>query len=291
MKMLDGKALSLKIQEELKPAVEALKIQNIMPRLVIISIAPGDTTEMYLEQKKKFGQAIGAEVKIVRLPFYITQEELTGLVRAIGCNKKNHGIVLQLPLPPLIKNVDSVLDVIPYEQDVDTLSGARLVAVFRGRSSILPPIVAGVKKLLEEASIEISKKKITIVGAGKLTGRPFEIWLILLWIISKAIPHNICVVTEKTDEIFEYTQKADLIFTGTGIPWFIKPEMVKENVIIIDAGTKKDLKDGTYKGDVDPAVYDKTSFYTPVPGGVGPLTVAYLFYNLIKLIEEKRQFS
>lgn len=287
MKLLDGKTLSLKIQEELKPAVEALKIRNIMPRLVIISIAPNETTEMYLEQKKRFGQAIGVEVKIVRLPFYITEEDLTGLVYAIGCNKKNHGIVIQLPLPPFIKNVDNVLDAIPYGQDVDTLSGARLVAIFRGLSSILPPIVAGVKKLLEEASIEISKKKITIIGAGKLTGRPFEIWLILLWIISKAIPHNICVVTEETEDISEYTQKADLIFTGTGMPWFIKPWMVKENVIIIDAGTKKDLKDGTYKGDVDPAVFAKTSFYTPVPGGVGPMTVAYLFYNLIRLIEEK----
>lgn len=294
MAILDGQAISLKIQKELKLCVSKLPFR---PKLVIIMSNPGEATKMYVSQKEKYGKSIGVDVVSLTLPPFYSRErmccvvdmlardfvvpEFDVLLPSLARGKKNHGMIIQLPLP--FQNVQPILNVIPVSKDVDTLSSDSLGGVLTGISPILPPIVAGVKHLLEEYQISLKGKKITIVGSGRLAGRPFEIWLLVLWLMSQAIPHKISVVTDTVRDISEDTRDADILFTGTGVAGLITKDMVKDGVIVIDAGAVK--KENRYCGDVDSSVYPKASFYTPVPGGIGPLTVAFLFWNLVTLIE------
>lgn len=279
MAILDGRALSFKIKKELEPEVKKLLVK---PKLLIIVCEPNDVTRIYLEQKKRFGEDIGVEVSIIEVPCWFSEKSFKGLVKFYGKDESNNGIIIQLPLPRRF-DTDEILEEIPYEKDVDTLTGARLGAVLKGRSSILPPIVAGVRRLFEEYEIDISGKDITVIGAGKLVGRPFEVWLLSLWLFSQGMPPRICPVTDAVGNVDRDTRLADIIISGAGVPKLIRS--IKKGAIVIDCGTAK--RDGKYKGDVDPEVYDIAGFYTPVPGGVGPLTVAFLFWNLIKLIKDK----
>lgn len=295
MAILDGKALSLKIQAELREKIVKLPFR---PKLAIVMADPTEATKIYVAQKERYGRDIGVDVVSITVPPFYSPERLGRVVKALAYDhdvpefdvlipafaraRKNHGVVIQLPLP--FQNIQQILNGIPFSKDVDTLSSEGLGGVLTGTSPILPPVVAGVKRLLEEYHISLAGKKITIVGSGRLVGKPFEVWLLILWLMSQAMPHTISIVTDAVRDISEDTENADILFTGTGIPGIITKDMVKDGVVIIDAGTTK--KDGVYRGDADSSAYCKASFYTPVPGGVGPLTVAFLFRNLITLIEK-----
>lgn len=259
--IVKGKALAEKIKTELKSEVS--KLQKKI-RLAIVKVGQNPASEKFLEQKRKFAEAIGVDVRIYEVPEDISTTKLREKVSEIVHIKENTGVIIQLPLPAQI-NTQYILDAIISKKDPDVLSS---------KSRGLSPVVRAVKTIFEEYKISLKGKNIVVVGAGRLVGKPIASWL-----MNEGA--TISIIDENTPSPENYTKNADIIISGAGKPKLIKPEMVKEGVIIIDAGTSE--AEGKLSGDVDPEVSKTASLFSPVPGGVGPLAVAHLFKNLIEL--------
>lgn len=181
-------------------------------------------------------------------------------------------VILQLPVPEGM-NQKELCDAIPVEKDADVLS-----SVARAEGRLLPPVVGAVKKILEFGKIEVKGKKAVVIGNGWLVGDPCAKWL-------AQQGTDVIVLTSKSDNFAAALRAADIIVSGAGSPHLIKPEMLKQSVVLIDAGTSE--SNGTLAGDADPACVEKCALFTPVPGGVGPLAVACLFANVVTLAERK----
>ncbi|QQG44964.1 MAG: bifunctional 5,10-methylenetetrahydrofolate dehydrogenase/5,10-methenyltetrahydrofolate cyclohydrolase [Candidatus Sungiibacteriota bacterium] len=271
MILLDGKKLSQKILDEVKQETTATKKKL---RLAIVVVGENPVVKKFIEQKKKAADQIGAGVRIYPFDEKITTNELRKRLFEIVHEKKNTGVIIQLPLPTHI-NTPYILNSVTPEKDIDMLS-ARAIGNFAvGQSPIIPPVVGALKFLLEEYQIDYQQKSVVIVGAGNLVGKPTALWLLG----KKA---TFTVVEERTPHPEELISKAGILITGVGKPGFIRGDMVKNGVIVIDAGTSESA--GRLVGDVDfKSVSKKASYITPVPGGIGPLTVAMLFKNLVTL--------
>jgi methylenetetrahydrofolate dehydrogenase (NADP+)/methenyltetrahydrofolate cyclohydrolase len=270
--IIDGK----KISEEIKNTLNGKGL-----KLAIVAVAPDEASKKFIERKIKFAEDIGAETRFYELPQDISTSQLRQKMAEISHIKENDGVILQLPLPPQIKT-QYVLNGIIVNKDVDVLSSRAFGDFATGHSKILPPVVGAIKIIFEKYNVDIKNKNIVVVGAGRLVGKPAATWL-----INQGA--TVSVLNEFTSDISEFTKKADIVITGVGKPNLITSEMVKDGVIIIDAGTTTKpgfvaTKPGFVGvGDVDPAVAEKASLFTPVPGGLGPLTVALVFKNLIEL--------
>lgn len=256
--IIDGK----KIAEEIKASLSAKGL-----KLAIVQVGDDEASNKFIEHKQKFAEEIGVETRIYNLPKNISTSQLRLKMAEISHIKENNGVILQLPLPKQI-NTQYVLNGIIPAKDVDVLCSRAFGDFVTGHSKILPPVVAAIKIIFEKYNIEVKGKNIVVVGAGRLVGKPAATWLINQ-------EATVSVLNEFTPDISKFTREADIIVAGTGKPSLIKPDMVKDGVIIIDAGS--------LIGDVDPAVEKKSSLFTPVPGGIGPLTVAMVFKNLIEL--------
>ncbi|MDP3784647.1 MAG: bifunctional 5,10-methylenetetrahydrofolate dehydrogenase/5,10-methenyltetrahydrofolate cyclohydrolase [bacterium] len=268
--IIDGKALAEKIKNSLK---EEISRSGKKIRLAVVKIGSEAVTEKFLEQKKKFADEIGVDVRIYEIPEDISTNKLREKVSEIVHIKENDGIIIQLPLPERI-NTQSILDAIIPEKDPDVLSSKSWGKFSTGKSKILPPVVGAIKTIFEEYKVDIKGKNIVVVGAGRLVGKPVATWLLN----EKA---TVMVIDENTPDASRFTLQADVIISGAGKPKLIGPDMVKEKVITIDCGTSE--SGGQVVGDIDPEVSKKAALFSPVPGGVGPLTVAMLFKNLIEL--------
>jgi len=260
--LIDGKKIAEEIKTTLKGESASRRI-----RLAIVQVGDDEASKKFIERKVKFAKDIGAETKIYELLQDISTSQLRQKMAEISHIKENDGVILQLPLPAQIKT-QYVLNGIIVSKDVDVLSSRSFGDFSTGRSKILPPVVSAIKIIFEKYNVDIKNKNIVVVGAGKLVGIPVSVWL-----INQSA--TVSVLNEFTLDISEFTKKADIIISGAGKPGLIKPDMVKDGVIIIDAGS--------LVGDVDPKVAEKASLFTPVPGGIGPLTVAMVFKNLIEL--------
>jgi len=256
--LIDGK----KIAEEIKATLNGKGL-----KLAIVMVGDDEASKKFIEKKIKFGQEIGAETRVYNLSADISTNQLRQKMAEISHIKENDGVILQLPLPSQIKT-QYVLNGIITSKDVDVLSSRAFGDFATGHSKILPPVVGAIKEIFERNKIEARGKNVVVVGAGKLVGMPANVWF-----INQGA--TVSVVNEFTPDISLFTQNADIVISGAGRPGLIKSEIVKEGVIIIDAGS--------LKGDVEPAVAEKASLFTPVPGGIGPLTVAMVFKNLIEL--------
>lgn len=271
MQIIDGKRIAEKLIAELKEEVK--KTQKPL-RLAIVRVGNDTVTSSFLERKKKTGEEIGINVRVSEYPVDITTDKLRKQLAVIVHEKKNTGVIVQLPLPAQI-NSQYILNAVTPEKDVDMLSARALGNFIIGKKSILPPVAGAVKKIFEEYGISYQDKRIAIVGAGRLVGRQ-----IALWLMSEDIGFDL--VTEKTQNAKAVIWEADIIISGVGQAKLIGAEMVKDGAVVIDAGTSS--ANGQIVGDVDfESVFKKTSFITPVPGGVGPLTVVMLFKNLVEL--------
>jgi methylenetetrahydrofolate dehydrogenase (NADP+)/methenyltetrahydrofolate cyclohydrolase len=271
MKILDGKKLSGKILEELK---EELKKTVLKLRLAVIQVGENPISSVYIERKGKAAEKIGIGFKLYQIDEKTSPEELKEEIEKIVSETKNSGVIIQLPLPKKF-SPEEFLNLIPEEKDVDVLSEKSLGKFYQGTSRIIPPIVAGILGLLRNYKIELKGKNIALVGAGRLVGLPLTLQLLR----EKA---TVSVLNEFTKDTAYFTKKADILISGVGKPNLIKGNMVKKGVVVIDAGTTK-LK-GKLLGDVDfKSVAKKASYIAPVPGGVGPMTVACLLENLVKL--------
>ena len=274
-KILNGKELSEKILAKLKKAVKKSKLKL---RLAVIQVGENSVSQVFINQKKKACEKTGINFKLFKFPAEIGLRELKKETEKIVKSKVTSGVIIQLPLPKKFL-AEEFLNLIPEGKDIDVLSEKSLGKFYQGCLKILPPTVSGILKLLKSYKIGSIGKNVVIVGAGRLVGFPLATQLLK----EKA---TLSVLNEWTRDASSFTKKADILISGVGKPNLIKGNVVKKGVIVIDAGTS--IKKGKLVGDVDfKSVSKKANYITPVPGGVGPLTVACLLENLAVLNKKK----
>lgn len=273
MILLDGKKLSQKILEEVRR--ETLEMKK-KPRLAVVVVGKDSVVEKFIEQKKKAAHSVGMGVRVYPFEESVTTNEFRKRLAEIVHEKANAGVIIQLPLPDHL-NKQYILNSVPPEKDVDMLSAKSLGNLVVGKSPILPPVAGAVKAFFEEYGVDHKNKYVVVVGAGNLVGRP-----VALWFLNEGVTFG--VVRSSTDKPEEFLKRADIIISGVGKPGFITGDMIKEGAILIDAGTSE--SEGKIAGDADfDSVSPKASYLTPVPGGVGPVTVAVLLKNLVTLVK------
>lgn len=279
MILFDGKKLSQKIMGEVKEKVVSTTEKL---RLGIVVVGENPAVKSFIAQKRKAADGVGIDTRVYPFPAEITTNELRKRISEIVHEKRNTSVIIQLPLPEHI-STQYILNSVPPEKDADMLS-ARAVGNFAvGKSPIMPPVAGAVKALFEEYGIDYKNKYIVILGAGNLVGKPVALWLLN----EKA---TFSVVRSVTKHPEEFLRQADIIISGIGKPEFITGDMVKGGAVLIDAGTSESggpltgLGIKKLVGDMDfDSVSAKAAYLTPVPGGIGPLTVAVLLKNVVTL--------
>jgi methylenetetrahydrofolate dehydrogenase (NADP+)/methenyltetrahydrofolate cyclohydrolase len=267
---IDGRHIASLIDEELK---NKLSTMEYVPSVALLYIGSDTTIESYINIKKKVASQIGISVVEYRLSHETTTVDVVEFLNSIA--HEHEGLVVQLPLPPHIDR-SIVLNSIPLSKDIDVLSDSSFVLFCTEKGSCIPPVAGAVQEIIRYHNINTLDLTIAVVGKGKLVGIPV---LELCKHIGCAQLHSFSNVQEIDRE---FISRADLIVSGTGEAWSIVPEMIKEGVILIDAGTS--VEAGVSKGDIHPDSYAKASLFTPVPGGVGPITVRILFKNILTLL-------
>lgn len=259
--LIDGKKIAEEVKDSLKKEIEK---SGKKLKLAIAQVGENEVSKKFIEKKVKFAEEIGVKTEIYNFPANISTGELYEKMAEICHTKENDGVILQLPLPNQI-DTQYVLNSITPQKDVDVLSSRSFGDFVTGRGKILPPLVGVIKTIFEKYDIKPVGKNIVIIGRGILVGKPIANWL-----INEGA--TVIILNSKTLNPKPFTIMADIIISGAGKPGLIKSDMVKERVIIIDVA-----------GDVEPVVAEKASLFTPILGGVGPITVAMLFKNLIEL--------
>jgi len=262
--IVDGRMLAEVVYSDVRARVAFLKHPV---RLGIVTCAPNFETEKYLEIKIKKAREVGIKVEVVTLQETASTEEVIDALKKLV--PETDGVVVQLPLPSHI-DTDAVLNALPSSHDVDVLK--------KETNEVLSPVVGALKTILDTCCVTPKEKFVTVIGSGRLVGLPAYNWF-------QTQGAFVSVVTKDTSDISHYTKNADIIVAGAGVPNLITPDMVKEGVVILDAGTSEE--GGMLKGDAHPDCASKSSIFTPVPGGIGPLTIAVLLRNVVELAETK----
>ena len=269
--ILNGKKLAERILEKTK---REIKKSNLKLRLAIVQIGKNPVSQIFIRQKEKACKRVGIDFQLYKFQKKISQTRLEKEIKKIVQNQRNSGIIIQLPLPKN-RDEDEILNLIPVEKDIDVLSEESLGKFYQGKLPILPPVVGAVSHLLKNYKIKIKGKNVVLVGTGKLVGKP-----LVLWILKEK--GTLTIINEFTENSSPLTKKADILISGVGKPSLIQKNMVKKGAVVIDCGSA--YQKGKLRGDVDfQNVSKKAGSITPVPGGVGPLTVASLLENLLEL--------
>lgn len=263
--LVDGKLLAKRLLQELQNELSHTKGQ---PHLTVFTCAPNFATKKYLNLKTKRAKWVGLGISVIELPADCsTQDAIQSVAHAA---MQTDGIIVQLPLPAHL-DTDAILATVPPSMDVDGIhydgSGA----------SPLHPVAGAIAHVVHEYDVLLAGRSVVVVGDGRLVGTPAAAW-------AKSQGANVTVLTKDTEDNALAIAAADILILGTGQPGLITPEMVKEGVVIIDAGTSE--SGGQLVGDADPACAAKAALFTPVPGGVGPLTVAVLLRNVLSLTQD-----
>lgn len=276
MEIIDGKKLSIEILKDLKNKVEALDFKPVFCDILVGKDLP---SVKYVNLKKIKAESIGIKFHEANFAENITTEELISEIEKINKIENMCGVIVQLPLPKHI-DTDKVLGFIDPKLDVDCLGEVASRNFYNGNLDIVPPTALACMYLLDTLDLDLKKKNIVVLGEGKLVGKPVMNLLKYRGLDFKSINSN----TENKEEILK---NADVIISGVGKGKIIEGDMVKEGVVIIDAGTSEE--DSILVGDVDfESILDKSYACTPVPGGVGPVTVAMLFTNVLKVAYNKK---
>ena len=280
--ILDGKELAKKVRLELKDEVIKLKAEdNIIPKLAVIMVGNDPASQIYVRNKSKACDEIGIEFEEFILDENTTQEDLLNLIEELNHNSEVNGILLQSPIP---KNLDinEAFRKIAPEKDVDGFNPENVGKLALGQNGFVSCTPFGVIRILEEYNIDIEGKNAVVLGRSNIVGKPMSQCL-----LNKNATVTIC--HSKTRNIEEITKRADIIVAAIGKKEFLKGEMVKEGAVVIDVGINRG-DDGKLKGDVEfDAVSKKASYITPVPGGVGPMTIAMLMSNVVKAAKEQNK--
>ena len=285
MQLIDGKALSLTIQDEIALEVEEIKNEGKkIPHLAAILVGDDPASHAYVRNKVKSCERVGFKSTLLSIEDDVTEEELLDLVESLNQNPDIDGFIVQLPLPSHIDEVKITLAIDPAK-DVDGFHPVNFGRMAQGLPSYIPATPLGILIMLERNKIETSGKKVVVIGRSNIVGTPISILL-----SRKDYPGNstVTLTHSRTKNIDEEIKNADIIIAAIGVPYFVKEHMVKEGAVVIDVGINR-VKDPNRKsgyrlvGDVDfDPVAPKCSYITPVPGGVGPMTVTSLLLNTLK---------
>lgn len=281
MVIIDGKELSKKIRGQVKEEVENLNKKGIYPKLAVIMVGEDPASKVYVRNKSKACNEAGIEYEEFILNENIEMDELLSLIENLNNRKDIHGILLQSPIPKHL-SIDKAFETIDYRKDVDGFHPINIGKLALNKKTFISCTPHGVMKMLEEYGIELKGANVVILGRSNIVGKPLAQCL-----LNKDATVTIC--HSKTKNIEEITKKADILISAIGKPKFVTANMVKEGAVVIDVGINR-LETGIV-GDVDfEEVSKKASHITPVPGGVGPMTIAMLLNNVViaaKGLEEK----
>ena len=273
MQIIDGKAVSKAVKESVKTECEALKKQGVTPGLAVIIVGEDPASQVYVRNKEKACEECGFYSKKYALPEDTTQDELNALVDELNKDDKINGILCQLPLPGHLDDKEVINRIDPIK-DVDAFHPVNVGAIMIGDYNFLPCTPAGVMELIHSTGVDVSGKKAVVIGRSNIVGKPMAM-LLLHENATVEITHS------RTQNLSEVTRTADILVAAIGKAKFVKSDMVKDGAIVIDVGMDRD-ENGKLCGDVDfDDVKDKCSYITPVPGGVGPMTIAMLMKNTL----------
>lgn len=273
MAIIDGKSVSRAVRERVAKETKALKEQEIVPGLAVIIVGEDPASQVYVRNKEKACEEVGFFSEKFALPESTTQEELNALVKELNTRKDINGILCQLPLPKHLDDKE-VINLIDPAKDVDAFHPVNVGAIMIGDYNFLPCTPAGVMELIHSTGVDVCGKKAVVIGRSNIVGKPMAM-LLLHENATVEITHS------KTQNLADITKEADILVAAIGRAKFVTADMVKDGAVVIDVGMNRD-ENGKLCGDVDfEAVQDKCSFITPVPGGVGPMTISMLMQNTL----------
>lgn len=279
MELLDGKKVSALTKDRLKEKVEKIKQEGIVPKLAVIMVGSDSASQIYVRNKSKACDYVGIEFEEHLLPEETKQEELLNLIEELNNKKEINGILLQSPIPRHL-DINEAFRKISPEKDVDGFHPVNVGKLVLGQDTFISCTPFGIMKILEEYNIDIEGKNAVVIGRSNIVGKPMSQCL-----LNKNATVTIC--HSKTKNLPEITKNADILVAAIGKPCFVTEDMVKPGAVVIDVGINR-MEDGKLKGDVDfEKVSQKTSYITPVPGGVGPMTIAMLMTNVVKAAENQ----
>ena len=274
MELLDGKGLSAKIKDDIKNEMDAY-IQT--PILAVISIGKNDASEIYVKNKKNACEYIGMSFIHVNYPDNVSENKVIKRIKELNKDKSINGIILQLPIPDYY-NVEKIINTIDPSKDVDGLTSISQGKLFNNHDSIVPCTPKGIITLLESYKINLASKHVVIIGRSNLVSKP-----LMIECLKRDATVTMC--HSKTKNLSEYTKTADILVVATGHKYLIDKTMIKKGAVIVDVGISRE--EGKLYGDVNPNVSEVCSYLTPVPGGVGPMTVAMLLKNTFEAYKKQ----
>ena len=283
-KLIDGKQVSANVKEQVRQETEALfQKYSKKPGLAVVIVGNDPASRVYVNNKKKACETVGFQSFEYALPEDTTQEELLALVETLNADKNVNGILVQLPVPKQIDD-KAIINAISAEKDVDAFHPENVGRIMIGEYAFLPCTPAGVMELIDSTGTEISGKRCVVIGRSNIVGKPMAMLLL----------HRSGTVTichSRTQNLAEITREADILVAAVGKANFVTGDMVKEGAVVIDVGMNR-LENGKLCGDVNFAeVEPKASYITPVPGGVGPMTIAMLMKNTITAFKTQNQIT
>ena len=273
MNIIDGKAVALNVKNQVKLECEALKEKGITPGLAVIIVGDDPASQVYVRNKEKACEECGFHSVKYALDANTTQQELNALIDELNNDDSINGILCQLPLPSHLDDKEVINRIDPIK-DVDAFHPVNVGAIMIGDYNFLPCTPAGVMELIHSTGVELEGKKAVVMGRSNIVGKPMAM-LLLHENATVEITHS------KTKNLSEITSEADILVAAVGKAKFVKADMIKQGAVVIDVGMDRD-ENGKLCGDVDfEAVKEKCSYITPVPGGVGPMTIAMLMKNTL----------
>lgn len=277
--IIDGKELAKHIREELKEEVKELKNAEIYPKLAVIMVGDDPASKVYVRNKSRACEDVGIEYEEYLLPSKTTREELLELIEKLNNDERVHGILVQSPLPEGLDANEAFRTILP-KKDVDGFHPVNVGKLSLNQDCFVSCTPYGIIKMLEAYNVPIEGANAVIIGRSNIVGKPLAQCL-----LNKNATVTIC--HSKTKNLKEITKKADILIAAIGKPKFVTEDMVKENATVIDVGINRN-EEGKLVGDTDfENIKEKVSFITPVPGGVGPMTIAMLMYNVVKAAKQQ----
>ena len=274
MEIIDGKKLAKEIREKLKLKSNELKEKGINPKLAVIMVGDDKASQVYVKNKSKACNEIGIELEEFILDKDIRQDELINLIEKLNNDDHIHGILLQSPIPAHL-DINEAFKTINPEKDVDGFNPANIGKLCLNQDTFVSCTPYGIMKMFEAYNIDLTGKNVTIIGRSNIVGKP-----LIQCCLNKNATVTVC--HSKTKDLKEHTKNADVVISAIGKSKFVTEDMIKSGAVVIDVGTNRG-EDGKITGDVDfENVSKKASYITPVPGGVGPMTIAMLMNNVIK---------
>jgi len=282
--ILDGKLAAEQIKGELQTEIEKLKISGIVPGLAAVLVGNNPASEIYVSSKAKQCQKIGIYSEVIRRPENLAHQDLLALIKELNGRPEIHGILVQEPLPAQINKLEVNLGIDP-RKDVDGFHPQNLGCILIGQASFLTCTPFGIIELLRRNGISLQRKDVVVIGRSNIVGKPLAAMIIQKWPETNG---TVTICHTGTRDIAKHTRQADVVICAMGQPAFLKADMIRDGAVVVDVGVNR-VEDSSTKtgyrlvGDVDyDGCFPKAAWITPVPGGVGPMTIAMLLFNTVK---------